>query len=60
MPSILTIKERINNASERNETTLNLSFKIKEIESMMKFRGIKETDGTDKLSRSIVEKILEK
>ena len=60
MPSRLTIKERINNASERNETTLNLSFRIMDIESMMKFLGIKETDGTDQLSKAIVEKILEK
>lgn len=60
MASKLTIRKRIENSVARDENTLNLSFRIVDIESMMKGLGIKETDGTDQLAIAIVKKILNK
>ena len=60
MPSRLTIKERINNALERKENTLNISFSIRDIKAMMQYLKIKGTYGTNQLAKAIVDEILKK
>lgn len=57
MPSKISIKERITHAQSRRENTLNLSFPLREVQGMMDLLGVKETEGTDVLSKKIVEKI---
>lgn len=58
MPSRMSIQERINHAEDRDEATLNLSFRIKDLNLLMKKLDISPMDGTDDLSAAIVRKIL--
>ena len=60
MTSRLTIQQRIDNAKERGENTLNLSFNFKDIWAMMGILDIQETAGVGELSKAIVDKIVYK
>ena len=59
MSSRLSIEERIKNAEQRSESTLNLSFKIKDVHSMANVLYVSETvDKVERLVKLIVQKIL--
>jgi len=60
MSSRLSIEERIKNAEQRSENTLNLSFRIKDVHSIANALDVNETvDKVERLVDLIVKKILE-